>query len=322
MVASTPQPSIVELLKAKALTRSAEIIPPRNGSETDVILRQIERLKQVPVDFISVTKGAGGSLRGGTLPIAQLIKSRFDITALAHFTCRDYTIEEIENTLMDHHYFGVHNILALRGDPPEGKPDHFKPAPNRHSYAYQLVDQIRHLNGGEYIVREGFDKPAASGEASNPNLRKGSPTSFCIGVAAHPEQEPHDEAVEYFARKVENGAQFAITQMLFSAEPYARFLESCAKRGIHAPVLPGLRIVTQLATAERMTKKKEFGIKIPQAFMDKLASATSKEDGKKIGFEYTLKLCEQLVAAGAPGIHVFVMNDENSAAELLLSLKS
>src|SRR5262249_13381472 len=151
---------------------------PRNGSQTDTILRQIETLKAVPVDFISVTKGAGGSLRGGTLPIAQMIKSRFEICSLAHFTCRDYTIEEIENTLMDHHYFGVCNILALRGDPPDGQPDHFKPAPNRHSYAWQLVDQIRKLNTGEYVVRPGFDTPATN--------RKGTPTNFCIGVAAHP----------------------------------------------------------------------------------------------------------------------------------------
>src|SRR5579862_2128038 len=114
------QQSIVDLLKTKK-TLSAEIIPPRNGAETEVILGQIAELKKVPVDFISVTKGAGGSLRGGTLPIAQMIKTRFDICSLAHFTCRDYTIEEIENNLMDHHYFGVHNILALRGDPPDGQ---------------------------------------------------------------------------------------------------------------------------------------------------------------------------------------------------------
>ena len=309
---TSSQRTITEILKSKRPTRSAEIIPPRNGTETDVILRQIDRLKTVPVDFISVTKGAGGSLRGGTLPIAQMVKSQFDICSLAHFTCRDYTIEEVENNLMDHHYFGVRNILALRGDPPDGKPDHFQPAPNRHSYAWQLVDQIRKLNEGEYIVRDGYDAKSAA------STRKGAPTKFCIGVAAHPDHEPHADGVEYLRRKVEMGAEFAITQMIFDHEPYARFLDSCAKRGVTIPIIPGLRIVSMAATAERMASK--FGIKIPSSLVDKLAAARTKEDGLALGLEFTNKLCENLMKAGAPGVHIFVMSDEVTATNLLKGL--
>jgi len=308
---SKAQPSIVDLLKS-GRTRSAEIIPPRNGAETETIFKQIEQLKGVPVDFISVTKGAGGSLRGGTLPIAQMIKTRIDLCSLAHFTCRDYTIEEIENSLMDHHYFGVHNILALRGDPPDGQPDHFKPAPNRHSYAWQLVEQIARLNRGEYIAREGFDKSAA-GEP-----RKGSPTNFCIGVAAHPEHEPLADGVEYLRRKVEVGAEFAITQMIFSAEPYERFLERCGAAGLRIPVIPGLRIITQAVTAERMMAK--FGVKIPSTLVDRLARAGSKDDARQIGAEYTYELSRRLLQAGAPGVHVFVMSDAAAGSQLLTRL--
>jgi methylenetetrahydrofolate reductase (NADPH) len=311
-----PQVSVIDLLKASPRTLSAEIIPPRNGSETDVILRQIARMREVPVDFISVTKGAGGSLRGGTLPIAQMIKSRFDICSLAHFTCRDYTNEEIENVLMDHHYFGVTNILALRGDPPDGQPDHFKPAPNRHSYAWQLVEQIRKLNEGEYLIREGFDKPKKS---SKNELKKGMPTNFCIGVAAHPDHVPLNEGVDYLARKVEMGANFAITQMLFGHETYAEMVESLARRGISIPVIPGLRIVSQAATAVRM--KTKFGVPVPSSFIEKLEQAKSKEDARAIGLDFTRELCQNLLKAGAPGIHVFIMSDENSGAELLTSLK-
>lgn len=308
MVASKgTQKTVLELIRAGKKTRSAEIIPPRNGTETEVVLRQIDALREVPVDFISVTKGAGGSLRGGTLPIAEMIKSRFDMCALAHFTCRDYTIEEVENSLMDHHYFGVNNILALRGDPPDGEADYFKPAPNRHSYAWQLVDQIRKLNEGHYIVREGFDTPGKT--------RRGTPTRFCIGVAAHPELEPLQDSIKYLRRKVEVGGQFAITQMLFMAEPYARFLDGCARAGVNIPIIPGIRIVTQAGTAHRMTEK--FGSKIPRPFVDKLAAATTKEDGRMIGLDYARDLCEKLFAAGAPGIHVFIMNDEKTATTLL-----
>lgn len=306
-----PQKTVLEILNSKKRTLSAEIIPPRNGAETESILRQISALKTVPVDFISVTKGAGGSLRGGTLPIAQLVKSQFQICSLAHFTCRDYTVEEIENTLMDHHYFGVNNILALRGDPPDGQPDYFKPAPNRHTYAFQLVNQITKLNDGVYLSRQGFDDPSKA--------KKGVSTKFCIGVAAHPEHEPFEDAVQYLKHKVDAGAHYAITQMIFDAEPYAKFLAGCAKQGFQIPVLPGLRIVTQLATAERMIKK--FGVKIPQTFLEKLATAKSKEDGKKIGLEFTYQLSRKMIEYGAPGIHVFVMSDETTATELLRSLK-
>lgn len=306
-----PQPSILDILKSKRRTLSAEIIPPRNGTETEAVLRQIESLKEVPVDFISVTKGAGGSLRGGTLPIAQMIKTRFQICSLAHFTCRDYTIEEIENNLMDHHYFGVSNILALRGDPPDGQIDHFKAAPNRHSYAWQLAEQIKNLNHGEYISRQGWDK---AGKA-----RTGTPTNFCIGVAAHPEHEPHADGVAYLAKKVEMGADFAITQMIFSADPYKRFIDSCAKRGVNIPILPGLRIVTQAATAERM--KTKFGVGVPDELITRLSKAKTKEEGRLIGLEYTDELSRELLAAGAPGIHLFIMNDEKSGAQLLRNLK-
>jgi methylenetetrahydrofolate reductase (NADPH) len=270
-------------------------------------MAQIAELKGVPVDFISVTKGAGGSLRGGTLPIAQMIKSRFEICSLAHFTCRDYTTDEIENNLMDHHYFGVNNILALRGDPPDGQPDHFKPSPDRHSYAYQLVEQIRQLNEGTYLTREGFDK------AGTP--RKGTPTTFCIGVAAHPEAEPFGDAVDHLRRKVDAGARFAITQMLFETAPYERYIEELARRGSTVPVIPDIRIVTQAATAQRM--KLKFGVNVPASLVDKLERSASKESARETGFEFTRVLCEKLLAAGAPGLHVFVMNDAISGARLL-----
>lgn len=269
------------------------------------VYRQIRALREVPVDFISVTKGAGGSLRGGTLPIAQILKSQFGMCALAHFTCRDYTVEEVENALIDHHYFGIQNILALRGDPPDGQENWFKPAPNKHLYAYQLAKQIAEMNEGKYLTRSGFDTGAKSG----------SKTDFCIGAAAYPEHAPFEEGVEYFLKKVESGAQFAITQMLFSAEPYSRFLDALGAKGVSIPILPGIRILGQASAAERMRAK--FGINVPQKLVDSLSSASSKEDAKKRGYEQAQKLCEDLLRAGAPGIHIFVMNDEISAAKLL-----
>lgn len=308
---------ITDIFREKKSTLSAEIIPPRNGTEMDAVYSQIEILKNAGVDFISVTKGAGGSLRGGTLPIAQLIESRFQIPSLAHFTCRDYTKNEIENNLMDHHYFGIDNILALRGDPPDGQPDYFKPAENRHSYAWQLVEQIQNLNSGKYIIREGFDqKKDFVGEG----LRKGHPTKFCIGAAAHPEWEPFEQSIEYFEKKIEMGAKFGITQMIFSEKPYAKFIETLAKKGHSIPILPGIFVVGSIKSAERMSQK--FGCKIPQHYFDQLNKAKTKEDAKKVGIDLTTELSRALLKSGAPGIHIFVMSDVASSAEVFKNLKS
>jgi len=305
------QGAITDIFKSKSRTFSAEVIPPRNGADTTAILRQLETMKSHGVDFISVTKGAGGSLRGGTLPIAQLIKSNYGTCSLAHFTCRDYNVEEVENALMDHHYFGIRNILALRGDPPDGKVDHFKEAPNRHQYAYQLVKQIKDLNEGRYLVRDGYDS-----KKSGTENRLGQATNFCIGVAAYPEEE---KGVEYFNLKVKAGAHFGITQMIFNAEPYGQFLNAIESENKTIPILPGLRIITTKATADRMVSK--FGVKIPASFIEKLDKAKTKEDGRKIGLEFTYELSQKLLALGAPGIHLFIMNDEQTAGELLRTLR-
>src|SRR3954465_5654225 len=139
-----PDKKLVKVLSSQNFTLSGEVIPPRNGSNQEKILGQIESLITSGAQFLAVTKGAGGSLRGGSLPIAQLIKERYGVPCIAHFTCRDLTPPEVENQLMDHHYFGIRNILALRGDPPDGQPD-WKPREGGYSYAHELIQQIRRL---------------------------------------------------------------------------------------------------------------------------------------------------------------------------------
>ena len=117
-----PDRTLTEVLARGRFTLSAEVIPPRNGAEQATVLATIARLIDSGAHFLAVTKGAGGSLRGGSLPIAQAIKDQFGVPCIAHFTCRDLLPEEVENQLIDHHYFGIRNLLALRGDPPDGQP--------------------------------------------------------------------------------------------------------------------------------------------------------------------------------------------------------
>src|SRR3989338_305897 len=197
---------ITDLLKEKKFTVSVELVPPRNGEGKDEILNKIENLKG-KVDFVSVTKGAGGSLRGGTLPISVFAKEH-GIIPISHFVCRERTSAEIENDLIDMYYFDINNILALRGDPPAGAKDEVWDGD--YEYAYLLVNQLKRLNHGKYLPRKNVDT-----EDSRPGIK----TDFCIIVAGHPE-DPVEKEIEHLKAKIEAGAEVIITQMIFSFKEY------------------------------------------------------------------------------------------------------
>jgi methylenetetrahydrofolate reductase (NADPH) len=293
---------------AGRFTFSAEVIPPRNGSEQRGVMEQISTLIEAGAEFLSVTKGAGGSLRGGSLPIAQAVKERFGVPCVAHFTCRDLTAAEVENLLMDHHYFGIRNILALRGDPPDGVKE-WIPREGGHIYAHQLIDQIRNLNAGRYLPRVGG--PSVQGEPER--------TDFCIGAAVYPEHPDGKERIEFFRHKVEAGAEYGITDMLFDPGAYARFLDLCGKHGLATiPILPGTRLLKTRAQAARMATK--FRVNVPASMLARL----SEEDGPDAqarGLELFIELVEKLRSYGAPGIHLFVIVDTPGAANALRTLR-
>jgi len=296
---------LTEVMSQQKFTLSAEIIPPRNGSEQAKVMKQIESLIQAGAQFLAVTKGAGGSLRGGSLPIAQAIKERFSVPCIAHFTCRDLTPPEVENQLMDHHYFGIRNILALRGDPPDGQPD-WKPREGGYNYAYQLIEQIRNLNQGNYLQRAGG--PPASGSEQ---------TRFCIGAAAYPDFPDDRNRIEYFKLKVEAGAEFGITDMLFDPDSYGRFVETCSKNGVKIPILPGTRFLKTKSQAVRMATK--FKVKIPNSTLNSLPELDGPE-AVEVGLELFYRLTEKLKALGAPGVHLYVISDTEGASHALRRL--
>lgn len=301
---SNADKKITDVLNQKSFTISAEVIPPRNGAEQVKILKQIESLIEAGAQFLSVTKGAGGSLRGGSLPIAHAIKEHFRVPAIAHFTCRDITPQEVENQMMDHHYFGVRNILALRGDPPMGQPD-WQPHENSHKYAYELIGQLVKLNQGEYLDRPDGPK----------NLEK-TKTDFCIGCAVYPE-DPEPQNIDYLKRKIDAGAEYAISQMLFDAEKYSRYLDLCHQAGINAPILPGTRVLKSRQQAERMAER--FSVSVPTEMMDCLPDKDDP-DGAEKSLEVFLKYLEKLKGYGAPGVHLFVLSDTKISGDLIRRL--
>jgi methylenetetrahydrofolate reductase (NADPH) len=301
-----PDTKIIDVLRRGRFTLSAEVIPPRNGTEMGAVLQQIRELVGSGAEFLSVTKGAGGSLRGGSLPIAQSIKEQLNVPCIAHFTCRDLNPQEIENQLIDHHYFGIRNILALRGDPPTDQPN-WSPKADSYPYAFQLIEQIRAMNGGRFLAR--------TGDASHDDLL--SKTEFSIGAAVYPEHPDERERYDFFARKIEAGAQYAITQMLFDPEAYARFLDGCDRRSIRVPILPGFRVLRSQTQAVKMAKR--FGVSIPSKLLSQLPEALGPDaaaDSERalIAFEGLLREFRRL---GAPGVHVFVLSDTRGSCSLI-----
>lgn len=299
-----PDRKITDILKTGDFTLSVEIVPPRNGSNSAAISDQLEKLTRAGSHFMAVTKGAGGSLRGGSLPIAQAIKETFQLPCIAHFTCRDLLPEEVENQLIDHHLFGIRNILALRGDPPQGASD-WIPREGSFPYAYQLVEQIQGLNDGRYIERKNF------------SVEERERTDFCVGVACYPDHTDAKERVEFFKHKVDAGAEFAISQMLFDDSSYARFLDETAKAGCAIPTLPGTRLLKSRAQGERMSQR--FGIPIPDWYL-KLLPETDAEATPAKTLEAFFTLNERLKASGAPGMHIFVLSDTELATLALKEL--
>ncbi len=290
---------ITTLLNEK-FTMSIEIVPPRNGSPLDEVWDLLEKIRG-KVDFVSVTKGAGGSLRGGTLPISYFAQEKYGLKTIAHFVCREHTKQEIENELMDLHYFGINNILALRGDAPAG----FKEETwnGDYKYAYLLIQQIKDLNSGAYTPRIGIDN----------GPRKGLKMDFCILAAGHPEDSTEEE-IAHLRAKIEAGAEVIITQMIFSLAEYTNYVANLRKHQINLPVIPGIRPLTALAQAE--SAEKFFKLKVAEEWKDGLKQG-SEAEAREFGLNHTADLIHKLKEAGAPGVHLFVLNDIKVVEDLL-----
>ena len=304
-LASASSESVLNILDRNRFTFSAEIIPPRNGTDFETVFNVVDQLRTSGFDFISVTHGAGGSLRGGTMPIAHYAQNAAKVTAIAHLTCRGVSREDLENILIDHHYFGIHNVLALRGDSPDGIGVPFTPAKNGYSYAHELVTQMHKMNQGEYLSRPGFDK--------DPDKRTGIKTSFTIGVASYPE-DSIDTRLQYLKMKKDAGAHFSITQMIFDIDLFAEFYAEVVDAWGHDfPVLPGIRIPNSWKMLDRMVTK--FQIRIPRALQKAMRAAENKgaDAMKNVGQEWALEFISELYKMGIKGVHFFIMSDAPGA---------
>ena len=283
-----------EKMAAQKPVVSFEFFPPKTEEGDRALLeRQIPALLAARPDFCSVTYGAGGSTRDKTLQIVDRIQRQHDLPALAHLTCVNHTRDEVGALLGKIRALNCRNILALRGDPPGG--GEFQPTPGGFEYSSQLVQFIREQN------------------------------DFSIGVAGFPEGHIACRAGkhvdwQHLKDKVEAGADFVITQLFFDNADYFEFRDHLAgKLGVTVPLVPG---VISILSATQITKFTQLcGAKIPPALRAKLdALGADDESAMKFGIEYATRQCEELLRAGAPGLHFYTLNKAPATVQVLKNL--
>lgn len=302
------------LNQSKSTLFSIEILPPLKGKSIQSIYDSIDPLMEFKPAFVDVTyhreeyiykKRDGGYLekvsirkRPGTVGICAAIMNKYDVEAIPHIICGGFTREETENALIDLHFLGIDNVLALRGDSIKTEPA-FVAEPNGHKYGLDLVKQISEMNNGKYLDEE---------------MKDAAPTDFCIGVAGYPEK--HFEApnlhsdLRYLKAKVEAGAEYIVTQMFFDNDRYFAFVEQCRNNGINVPIIPGLKILT---SAKQITAlPKTFHIDIPQPFYEALEKCKDDKQVREAGIEWCVYQSRQLMKAGAPCLHFYTMGASES----------
>ena len=265
---------------------SFEIFPPKAETSEELnqkILALFDELKilaEYNPAFISVTYGAGGSTRETTLDIVTRVKKELKLPPMPHFTCVGSSREFILEYLKKIEQAGIENILALRGDPPKGETCFVKPE-NGFGYANELV----------CFIKENTD--------------------LGVAVAAYPECHTEccslDADIENFKRKVDCGADVAITQLFYNNKCYFDFVEKAVNKGIKIPIIPGILPITSYSQMERTAMLS--GCLLPKDFKNKLdKNKDDKEAVRQIGIEFAIQQCNELLANDVPGIHFYPLN--------------
>jgi len=287
-----PDIQISDLLRHKRPVFSLEFFPPKNDEGVEKLKDIALSLKVIAPDFVSVTYGAGGSTQLKTMQVSRLLRKDLGYTVMPHLTCVGSTRDQLKDIIAEIHSEGFRNIMTLRGDAPQGQTD-FIPCRDGLRYASDLVALIK---------------------STYPDI--------CMGVGGYPEKHPECadpvQDLKNLKVKVDQGAHFITTQLFFSNALYFEFVKKTRALGINVPILPGLMPVVSLSQVKRFTQM--CGASLPEELISNLERAgddpIAAEDA---GIDWALSQIKGLIAGGAPGVHLYILN--RSRAALMLAQK-
>jgi len=301
---------------------SFEVIPPQKGSSINDLYKNIDPLMEFKPPFIDVTTSREEYIfiekenglfekkitrkRPGTIGICASLQHKYGVDTVPHILCGGFNKEETEYALIECQYLGIQNIMALRGDSRKDE-QYFKAHSEGHPFASDLVKQIKDLNSGKFLHEE---------------IEVAENMDFCIGVAGYPEKHLEAPSLNYdlqmLKQKVENGADYIVTQMFFDNQKFFDFVKACRDNGIDVPIIPGLKPITtkkQLSFLPRI-----FHVDIPTDLSTEIMKCKTDEDCEKVGTEWLVQQSKDLKAFGVPVLHYYTLGKARVIADVVKEL--
>ena len=300
--------NVIDLINSTEKTAfSFEILPPLKGTGIEKVYETIDLLREFDPKYINITthrseyvyRELGNGLferkkfhrRPGTVAVAAAIQNKYGITTVPHVLCSGFTREDTELILLDLQFLCITDLLVLRGDKAKHE-SAFTPEPGGYTHAVELEEQINNFNKGIFV------------DGSEMKITR---TPFSYGVACYPEKHEESPNLEsdlyWLKRKVEAGAEYAVTQLFYDNAKFFRFVEKARQAGIRVPIIPGIKPFSKLSQLSMLPKT--FKVDLPEPLVHEVLKCKNDEEVRQVGVEWCVKQCRELMAHGAPSIHFY-----------------